>query len=136
MNLGIVMSLYNNNYFRDRLSTVCEFVPQMIFLNALFGYLCIAIIYKWISGATTDLYHVMIYMFLAPGGHGGRVWGFACHSPLSGGVFGWGCGLVCHGPLFEASRRGLLGRGSGRALRLTLRLPARGASRARAASRV
>lgn len=39
----------------------------MIFLNALFGYLCIAIVYKWISGKVTDLYHVMIYMFLSPG---------------------------------------------------------------------
>ncbi|KAI8468064.1 MAG: V-type ATPase, V0 complex, 116kDa subunit family [Monoraphidium minutum] len=67
MNLGIMMSLYNNLYFKDTLSTICEFVPQVIFLNALFGYLCIAIVYKWISGKVTDLYHVMIYMFLAPG---------------------------------------------------------------------
>jgi V-type H+-transporting ATPase subunit a len=29
MNLGIIMSLYNNLYFRDRLSTLCEFVPQV-----------------------------------------------------------------------------------------------------------
>jgi V-type H+-transporting ATPase subunit a len=46
MNLGILMSLLNNNYFRDRLSTWTEFVPQMIFLNGLFGYLCIMIVYK------------------------------------------------------------------------------------------
>jgi V-type H+-transporting ATPase subunit a len=52
---------------RDRLSTVCEFIPQMIFLNSLFGYLSALIIGKWVSGATTDLYHVMIYMFLNPG---------------------------------------------------------------------
>jgi len=29
MNLGIIMSLYNNIYFGDTLSTICEFVPQV-----------------------------------------------------------------------------------------------------------
>lgn len=29
MNLGIVMSLANNLHFKDRLSTLCEFVPQV-----------------------------------------------------------------------------------------------------------
>lgn len=29
MNLGIVMSLWNNMYFKDRLSTICEFIPQV-----------------------------------------------------------------------------------------------------------
>ena len=67
MNLGILMSLYNNNYFGDTLSTLCEFVPQVIFLNSLFGYLSILICWKWISGMTTDLYNVLIYMFLNPG---------------------------------------------------------------------
>ncbi|KAL6762998.1 vacuolar proton ATPase subunit A [Haematococcus lacustris] len=67
MNLGILMSLLNNNYFRDRLSTWTEFVPQMIFLNGLFGYLVFLILYKWVSGSMADLYHVMIYMFLSPG---------------------------------------------------------------------
>ena len=45
----------------------CEFVPQMIFLNFLFGYLCLLMVIKWVSGSTADLYHVMIYMFLQPG---------------------------------------------------------------------
>uniref|UniRef100_A0A7R9Z4K4 V-type proton ATPase subunit a n=1 Tax=Chlamydomonas euryale TaxID=1486919 RepID=A0A7R9Z4K4_9CHLO len=67
MNLGILQSLNNNNYFRDRLSTVCEFIPQMLFLNSLFGYLSFMIVYKWISGSTADLYHVLIAMFLTPG---------------------------------------------------------------------
>mmetsp|Transcript_13610 Transcript_13610/g.33453 ORF Transcript_13610/g.33453 Transcript_13610/m.33453 type:complete len:829 (-) Transcript_13610:923-3409(-) len=67
MNLGILMSLFNNQYFRDRLSTWAEFVPQVIFLNSLFGYLVFLIIYKWVSGSIADLYHVLIYMFLQPG---------------------------------------------------------------------
>lgn len=66
MNLGILMSYFNQRYFRDRLSMLCEFVPQMIFLNSLFGYLCFLIVYKWVTASTADLYHIMIYMFLAP----------------------------------------------------------------------
>ena len=70
MDLGILMSYLNQRYFRDTLSTVCEFIPQMIFLNGLFGYLCLLIVAKWITGSTADLYHVMIYMFLSPGDAG------------------------------------------------------------------
>mmetsp|Transcript_11003 Transcript_11003/g.32964 ORF Transcript_11003/g.32964 Transcript_11003/m.32964 type:complete len:841 (-) Transcript_11003:131-2653(-) len=66
MNLGILMSYFNQRYFRDTLSMVCEFIPQMIFLNALFGYLAFLIILKWVTGSTADLYHIMIYMFLSP----------------------------------------------------------------------
>ena len=67
MNGGILLSFFNMRYFRDQLSIYCEFIPQMVFLNGLFGYLCILIVSKWISGSTADLYHVMIYMFLSPG---------------------------------------------------------------------
>lgn len=37
----------------------------MIFLNGLFGYLCLLIIMKWATGSTADLYHTLIYMFLS-----------------------------------------------------------------------
>ncbi|EFN56991.1 hypothetical protein CHLNCDRAFT_34870 [Chlorella variabilis] len=67
MNAGIILSFFNQRYFSDMLSTVCEFIPQMIFLNALFGYLCILIVMKWATGSTADLYHTLIYMFLSPG---------------------------------------------------------------------
>ncbi|XWS21009.1 hypothetical protein CRYUN_Cryun30bG0018100 [Craigia yunnanensis] len=43
-----------------------QFVPQMIFLNSLFGYLSLLIVVKWCIGSQADLYHVMIYMFLSP----------------------------------------------------------------------
>lgn len=67
MNVGILHSLLNQRYFGDRLSTLCEFIPQMIFLNASFGYLCFLIILKWVTGSTADLYHTLIYMYLSPG---------------------------------------------------------------------
>lgn len=60
------MSIFNQIFHMDTLSIICEFVPQMIFLNGLFGYLCFLIIYKWISGSIADLYTIMINMFLAP----------------------------------------------------------------------
>lgn len=43
-----------------------QFIPQMIFLNSLFGYLSALIIIKWCTASQADLYHVMIYMFLSP----------------------------------------------------------------------
>ncbi|PSC76142.1 V-type proton ATPase subunit a3-like isoform A [Micractinium conductrix] len=67
MNAGIILSYFNQRYYSDMLSTVCEFIPQMIFLNGLFGYLCILIVMKWATGSTADLYHTLIYMFLNPG---------------------------------------------------------------------
>ena len=67
MNLGIILSLTNQRFFRDSLSTLCQFISQMIFLNSFFGYLSILIIAKWVNGSTADLYHIMIYMFLSPG---------------------------------------------------------------------
>jgi len=67
MNSGIVCSLYNHLFFNDMLSLFGEFVPQILFLNALFGYLSFLITLKWITGSTADLYNIMIYMFLSPG---------------------------------------------------------------------
>lgn len=48
--------------------SVCryQFIPQIIFLNSLFGYLALLIVIKWCTGSQADLYHVMIYMFLSP----------------------------------------------------------------------
>eukprot|EP00958_Prasinococcus_capsulatus_P008757 scaffold866_cov544-Prasinococcus_capsulatus_cf.AAC.9 len=72
MNLGIITSSFNHRYFGDRLSLICEFIPQMLFLGCLFGYLSLLIIIKWLksdgdSGFQADLYGVMIDMFLSPG---------------------------------------------------------------------
>ncbi|OAY52465.1 V-type proton ATPase subunit a3 [Manihot esculenta] len=66
MNLGIILSYFNAVYFRNGLNIWFQFIPQMIFLNSLFGYLSLLIIVKWCTGSQADLYHVMIYMFLSP----------------------------------------------------------------------
>uniref|UniRef100_A0A0D3HBT3 V-type proton ATPase subunit a n=2 Tax=Oryza barthii TaxID=65489 RepID=A0A0D3HBT3_9ORYZ len=66
MNLGIVMSYFNAKFFRNAINVWYQFIPQLIFLNSLFGYLSLLIIIKWCTGSKADLYHVMIYMFLSP----------------------------------------------------------------------
>ncbi|KAL8096913.1 hypothetical protein AgCh_030120 [Apium graveolens] len=66
MNLGIILSFFNAKFFRSAVNIWCQFIPQIIFLNSLFGYLSVLIIIKWCTGSKADLYHVMIYMFLGP----------------------------------------------------------------------
>ena len=93
MMLGIFMSLLNFLYTRDFLSIVCEFIPQVIFLGSLFGYLVILMIMKWTTpGATADLYHVMIYMFLAPGNADGAGEGANGEPGCPENVMFWGQG--------------------------------------------
>ncbi|OIV99351.1 hypothetical protein TanjilG_17161 [Lupinus angustifolius] len=66
MNLGIMLSYFNAHFFGNSVDIRYQFVPQMIFLNSLFGYLSLLIVVKWCTGSQADLYHVMIYMFLSP----------------------------------------------------------------------
>ncbi|KAI3446157.1 hypothetical protein Pfo_002822 [Paulownia fortunei] len=66
MNLGIILSYFNAQFFKNSLNTWFQFIPQIIFLNSLFGYLSVLVIIKWCTGSQADLYHVMIYMFLSP----------------------------------------------------------------------
>ncbi|CAI9103744.1 OLC1v1002283C2 [Oldenlandia corymbosa var. corymbosa] len=66
MNLGVILSFCNARFFRNSINIWCQFIPEMIFLNGLFGYLSVLIIIKWWTGSQADLYHVMIYMFLSP----------------------------------------------------------------------
>ncbi|XP_026425382.1 V-type proton ATPase subunit a1-like [Papaver somniferum] len=66
MNLGIIMSYFNARFFGSSIDVRYQFIPQVIFLNSLFGYLALLIVIKWCTGSQADLYHVMIYMFLSP----------------------------------------------------------------------
>ncbi|KFR15265.1 V-type proton ATPase 116 kDa subunit a isoform 1, partial [Opisthocomus hoazin] len=47
MLFGVTLSLLNHIYFKKPLSTYLGFIPEMIFMSSLFGYLVILIFYKW-----------------------------------------------------------------------------------------
>lgn len=49
MSLGILMKGFNAVYFRNMLDFVGEFVPQMIMMLALFGWMDFLIIMKWLT---------------------------------------------------------------------------------------
>nr|KAF6454822.1 ATPase H+ transporting V0 subunit a1 [Rousettus aegyptiacus] len=47
MMFGISLSLFNHTYFRKPLNIYFGFIPEIIFMTSLFGYLVILIFYKW-----------------------------------------------------------------------------------------
>uniref|UniRef100_A0A4W3K2C3 V-type proton ATPase subunit a n=1 Tax=Callorhinchus milii TaxID=7868 RepID=A0A4W3K2C3_CALMI len=47
MMFGVTLSLFNYIYFKELRNIVLQFIPEIIFLTALFGYLVFLIIYKW-----------------------------------------------------------------------------------------
>lgn len=79
MVLGIWLSSKNARFFKQRIDVIYEFIPQMIFMNAIFGYLVLLIILKWFTDYNTpqcvadphcsppDLKTILIGMFMNPG---------------------------------------------------------------------
>ncbi|KAJ1166216.1 hypothetical protein NDU88_006624 [Pleurodeles waltl] len=47
MVFGVILSLLNHIYFKRTINIVLQFIPEMIFIICLFGYLVFMIIYKW-----------------------------------------------------------------------------------------
>nr|XP_045016764.1 V-type proton ATPase 116 kDa subunit a isoform X2 [Jaculus jaculus] len=47
MVFGVILSLFNHIHFRRSLNIILQFVPEMIFMLCLFGYLVFMIIFKW-----------------------------------------------------------------------------------------
>lgn len=70
MVFGVILSFSNHVYFRKPLNILCEFIPQMLFLLAIFGYLVFMIFYKWVhftyaeSSCAPSLLISLINMFL------------------------------------------------------------------------
>ncbi|XP_055934115.1 V-type proton ATPase 116 kDa subunit a 1-like isoform X1 [Argiope bruennichi] len=70
MAFGVVLGLWNHRYFKRPLNVICEFVPQLIFLISIFGYLVLLIFSKWSNYKAKDascapsLLIMLINMFL------------------------------------------------------------------------
>jgi len=48
MMFGVILSIFNHRHFNEPINIYCEFIPQLLFIGCIFGYLVILIFYKWI----------------------------------------------------------------------------------------
>eukprot|EP00834_Sanchytrium_tribonematis_P004016 NODE_178_length_14069_cov_0.746815.p1 type:complete len:705 gc:universal NODE_178_length_14069_cov_0.746815:10274-12388(+) len=82
MSLGIFLTIFNYIHFKHASAIILEFVPQIIFLHSIFGYLVIMIFAKWntqwldqdgnLLGEPPALLNMLIFMFLSPGNLDGK----------------------------------------------------------------
>ena len=78
----IILRGMNNVYFGDKIGFIFEFIPQMIFMSLLFGYMIVMIYIKWATdwsanlGAAPSLISNLMGMALKNGSVDGKpVWG-------------------------------------------------------------
>jgi V-type H+-transporting ATPase subunit a len=73
MSFAICLQVPNHLHFKKYLNIYAEFIPQILFMHSIFGYLVVCIIYKWSVDWTQSatgppgLLNMLIYMFLSPG---------------------------------------------------------------------
>uniref|UniRef100_A0A8C6SXM0 V-type proton ATPase subunit a n=1 Tax=Neogobius melanostomus TaxID=47308 RepID=A0A8C6SXM0_9GOBI len=54
MTFGVVLSVFNHLHFRQKFNVYLLFLPELLFLLCLFGYLVFMILYKWIAFGVRD----------------------------------------------------------------------------------
>ncbi|KAI9015308.1 V-type ATPase, V0 complex, 116kDa subunit family [Phycomyces nitens] len=80
MSFAICLNVFNHVYFGKKEFVWLEFLPQILFMESIFGYLVFCILYKWsvnwwevgqdgllLRNAPPNLLNMLIYMFLSPG---------------------------------------------------------------------
>ena len=73
MSFGIFIKAINSVKFRNYIDLFCEFLPQILFFWATFGYMCVAIILKWLhnwpnSSKAPSIISIFINMGIATPG--------------------------------------------------------------------
>lgn len=72
MTFALCLQLPNHIKFKRPVDIYANFIPQMIFLQSIFGYLAICILYKWsidwskTTAQPPSLLNMLIAMFLSP----------------------------------------------------------------------
>uniref|UniRef100_A0A672ZCS9 V-type proton ATPase subunit a n=1 Tax=Sphaeramia orbicularis TaxID=375764 RepID=A0A672ZCS9_9TELE len=54
MTFGVVLSVFNHLHFRQKYNVYVLFLPELLFLLCLFGYLVFMILYKWLAFGARD----------------------------------------------------------------------------------
>uniref|UniRef100_A0A669BE41 V-type proton ATPase subunit a n=1 Tax=Oreochromis niloticus TaxID=8128 RepID=A0A669BE41_ORENI len=54
MSFGVILSTYNHLYFRKKYNLYLVFIPELVFMLSLFGYLVFMIFYKWLAFSHKD----------------------------------------------------------------------------------
>ncbi|XP_050977589.1 V-type proton ATPase 116 kDa subunit a 2 isoform X3 [Labeo rohita] len=54
MSFGVVLSVFNHLHFRQKFKIYLLFLPELLFLLCLFGYLVFMIFYKWLAFSVRD----------------------------------------------------------------------------------
>uniref|UniRef100_A0A668A738 V-type proton ATPase subunit a n=1 Tax=Myripristis murdjan TaxID=586833 RepID=A0A668A738_9TELE len=54
MSFGVILSVFNHLHFRKKYNLYLVFLPELLFLLCLFGYLVFMILYKWLAFSASD----------------------------------------------------------------------------------
>uniref|UniRef100_A0A8C8HPL2 V-type proton ATPase subunit a n=1 Tax=Oncorhynchus tshawytscha TaxID=74940 RepID=A0A8C8HPL2_ONCTS len=54
MSFGVILGVFNHLHFRKKFNLYLVFLPELLFLLCLFGYLVFMIIYKWLAFSARD----------------------------------------------------------------------------------
>ncbi|XP_040203269.1 V-type proton ATPase 116 kDa subunit a2 [Rana temporaria] len=78
MTFGVVLSLFNYMHFKKKFCVYLVFIPELIFMMCIFGYLVFMIIFKWLAFSAENskdapsilLHFINMFMFTGAGSDG------------------------------------------------------------------